>query len=547
MARLKDPDKISSEKSGLLYAMCALSAPFYYATLSGISEEHHHDDVRFFTAGKAWAEAARQHVFSEYAQPGMEALMTEVLLQEYYLRVGDYTKGFMISGQIARHLQLLQLNIEQDSDVMCQNSQTAATKESRRRLVWACYLLDALIECGIDQLRLVESENIHVQLPCLEENFVTKRPCITEMMTQDGSLPFIDSNLHANLPANLDMRAFYIRAIAVRSKILKFVKHLQDEVPWDAGSHFAELDKDLRTLQGSIPENLKMSTENTYVFKASGRLNLFFGLHILVSQNFHDLYRVGVSHLVFPNSATSWIRKNAPDEFIQRCHHMCLSKAVYIASLLKELWECDKLSIVDTPYAMHIQVCSSVLVTTLASWRRPEPLLREISHHDYYEMLQSNIKLLRYLQRYIKADMYCESAVQALNRFNQLFSPDSPGWANHPFANPSTASNRSNNPNPAPLETILNPLGTYPMARKQVQDQNTCVKDEATNVSIIEPSTGSIEASVSSAPEVSHPLYTFPSPNLDWDSEISIMHEMGYPTFLENLSIPSPATWGLGL
>jgi hypothetical protein len=225
---------------------------------------------------------------------------------------------------------------------------------------------------------------------------------------------------------------------------------------------------------------------------------------------------------------------------------MCLSKAVYIASLLKELWECDKLSIVDTPYAMHIQVCSSVLVTTLASWRRPEPLLREISHHDYYEMLQSNIKLLRYLQRYIKADMYCESAVQALNRFNQLFSPDSPSWANHPFANPSTASNCSHNPNPVPLETILNPLGTYPMARKQVQDQNICVKDEATNVSIIEPSTGSIEASVSSAPEVSHPLYTFPSPNLDWDSEISIMHEMGYPTFLENFSIPSPAAWGLG-
>ncbi|KAL4860835.1 hypothetical protein BDV12DRAFT_204644 [Aspergillus spectabilis] len=72
---------------------------------------------------------------------------------------------------------------------------------------------------------------------------------------------------------------------------------------------------------------------------------------------YDDLYRVGVSGLVYPNTATKWIRQNAP-EFITRCHRIYSTKAVHIANCLKELWELHKDNLVDVPYAVLTQVCS---------------------------------------------------------------------------------------------------------------------------------------------------------------------------------------------
>jgi hypothetical protein len=118
MERMKNPKTLYSDQSGLVYAICALAAPFYFTEDTGASGSTIQDNMQFFAAGKGWAEAARQRVFSDSARPGIESLMTEVLLHEHYLRTGDYAKGFMISGHVARHLQVLQLNIECDSDVL---------------------------------------------------------------------------------------------------------------------------------------------------------------------------------------------------------------------------------------------------------------------------------------------------------------------------------------------------------------------------------------------------------------------------------------------
>ncbi|KAJ9133316.1 Fungal transcriptional regulatory protein [Pleurostoma richardsiae] len=423
MERLKDSRQLYSEDSGLIFIVCALAAPFYTADIAGGRGEESEFESRFFDAGKGWAASAMQCVFSNLGTPGVECLMTEILLHEYYLRCGDYAKGFLTSGLVARHIQVLQRNLEYDYDVLCRRSRISwVMKESRRRLVWCCYLLDAFIECGIDQLRFVSPDDIQLQLPCSEDLFMRNKPCITEILCRGELLPFVDPQLGISAADNLDLRAFYIRAMSTRSKVLKYVKNLDGEVPWetDQVSHFSLLDQELRDLEDSIPDDFRVSTENTYLFKTSGRLNLYFGLHILISQTFNDLYRIGVSNLVYPNNATRWIRENAPTDFIRRCHRMCASKAVYIASLLEELWNCHKASIIDTPYAVHTQVCSSVLVTTLASWKEPEPLNPHISHRQYRRLLQNNVNILQYLRTYIKADLYYESVSQALRRFDEL-------------------------------------------------------------------------------------------------------------------------------
>ncbi|OAA56324.1 Transcription factor [Niveomyces insectorum RCEF 264] len=551
LARIQDADStmLYADEYGLVHAVCALAAPFHYANSAEPRLQGETSSAGpYYEAGAGWAATAMQRVFDHLGMPDIESLMTEMLVYEYYLRCGEYAKGFLLSGIIARHVQVLQLNLEYDNGVPCRNasgsSQTTsnatqagvdgnnssssrftwAEKECRRRLVWCCFLQDAFMECGIDQLRFVNPADIQVQLPCTEELFVRNTPCQTEMLWPGKPLPFAGSNAdlgrrepgcvpvsdHGATPRgkNLDLRAFYIRAMAVRAKVLKYVKHLQGEVPWSVGggnrrgSGFDQLDRELRELEGSVPDELRMTPENTCLFRWSGRLSLYFGVHILLAQTYNDLYRIGVANLVFPHHATLWIRTHAPADFLLRCHQMCRAKAVAIATLLEELWQTDKLALVDTPYAVHIQVCSSVLAMTISSWQAlalrygsgnasaetrsapippPPPLIEQQQQQQHRRLLQSNVTILNYLRGFIKADVYYESARQALRFFDQLCEQgDGPvaSAAEADFSlSPSGTVGSTVDPGivdepPAQysLEYILNPLGVYPMARLQARD-----------------------------------------------------------------------------
>jgi hypothetical protein len=560
---------------GLVAIMCALAAPFYYGRIAGAADEGGlNRAIHFFDAGRGWAAIAIKAVFLAGSNQGVETLMTQILLHDYYLRVGDYAQAFLVSGMVARHFQLLQLSLEYDTDITCRTSRLRASeKETRRRVAWACYVLDALIECGVDQLRLISADNIHVQLPCAEELFARSIPAVTETLSPGRILPFLDEeSLQVDAPApKLDLRAYYIRAVVIRSKILRYVKHLQHEIPWEDTSQFAQLRSELQILENSIPEQHAMTPENTCLQKMAGRLNLYFGLHILLAQTYNDLYRVGVSRLVFPQTATKWIRENAPVDFLHRCHHMCLTKAVDIASWLQELWRTDKESLVDLPYAVHAQICSSVLVTSLLSGAKLGPgvqgqaLLPRLSLDDYRCMLQSNIQILAYLKRYFKADLFYESATQALKQFTHATANGALGsdFLAHTAAAPPPSQQAQTPAQPGCLEYILNPLGTYPMARSQIMELNgdtpvSARDDSGSHVHLSrEPALGSVVLNGPSAESVagvqngspvgspnisgslaadSNALAPTTSEPLSWETELQLMMGSGYPTFMDEFS-----------
>ena len=91
-------------------------------------------------------------------------------------------------------------------------------------------------------------------------------------------------------------------------------------------------------------------------------------------------------------------------------------------------------------------------------------------------MLQGNIQILAYLKQYFKADLYYESAMQALKQFdhataNGTLRPDSTVHASAvPATAPVTSQSSQSSPQPGCLEYMLNPLGTYPMARSQIPE-----------------------------------------------------------------------------
>ncbi|UNI25032.1 hypothetical protein JDV02_010741 [Purpureocillium takamizusanense] len=617
------------DSSGLVHVMCALAAPFYCAHItassSSSSSSADEDDgslppgTRFHEAGRGWAASAMEHLLANFGSAAVECLMAAVLLHEHHLRVGEHAKALLVSGIVARHVQILQLNVEHDDDVLCERRRRqegpgaaaagsagsaaagaagaamsmnwAVVKESRRRLFWACYLQDAFIECGIDQLRFISADDAQVQLPCREDDFIRGTPRVTEMLRRGTVLPFVVDERRDNDgddvrdlrrchhhheggssgssgAANLDLRAFYIRAMWTRSRVLKYVKHLDGDVPWSAkhDSRFQQLDAELADTEASIPDALRMTPANVYLYKASGRLNVFFGLHIVLAQTFNDLYRVGVSGLVFPPSATTWIRDNAPPDFLARCHRVCAAKAAHIAGLLDDLYRCHRESMVDVPFAMHAQVCSGVLVTTLASWmmmgrRRlddiAQPLLpgRRVFDDDYARMLESNVRVLRHLRRYMKVDLFVESATQALKRFEKLRekhqqqhqqrsrNEGGAGPGDEDGEQPAHDGETVQHPRQFSLDYILNPLGVYPIARTQASERHkpeefasaAPAPAPAPVARPLTPSSATDPRGQQSAEELMVLDDAFRGSAGTWDwSQVPFLENMGYPMFLEN-------------
>jgi len=91
--------------------------------------------------------------------------------------------------------------------------------------MWCCYISDSLIGNGVDQLTLIKEVDIKIQLPCCERNFLLQDACITEVLDRGQYLKFLNpERLPAHSPDNIGIRGHYIRFIAIRRKVLKYVK-----------------------------------------------------------------------------------------------------------------------------------------------------------------------------------------------------------------------------------------------------------------------------------------------------------------------------------
>lgn len=136
----------------------------------------------------------------------------------------------MLSGLAVRMAHALKINTEASADILCTDSSESApsvvTKESRRRLMWACYVLDAWAGSGIDQLTLLRENDIKIQLPCNERNFGLRIPSITETLGVGHVLQFLPPSVVPRKPAsNMGIMAYYIRVVALWKRIVGFVIH----------------------------------------------------------------------------------------------------------------------------------------------------------------------------------------------------------------------------------------------------------------------------------------------------------------------------------
>lgn len=253
--------------------------------------------------------------------------------------MGNFANAFMLSGLITRMAQALQINLEYNTDVLCQNDDygpSATAKESRRRLMWSCYVMDSLVGSGVDQLTLVHEKDMKIQLPCNERNFTQQLPCFTETLQPGNWLKFVPGELDiATLLPNMGIMTYFIRHISIRKRVLRYIKHLEDAiVPWDPSSEFAILDTDCRAWYESLPASLQFTPNAIYIRKDSSQLGALCVLHCAHYQTICDLYRLGAPALYKLRAAFDFLPEQ--QVFLRRLQQVLFDAARTLATIIGE-------------------------------------------------------------------------------------------------------------------------------------------------------------------------------------------------------------------
>ena len=136
-----------------------------------------------------------------------------VLYAEYGLRIGDNAFVYMIVGCCTRMSRFLRMD-EEDSrpDSPEIHGEALTRRESKRRLMWSCYILDSFVGAGVDGNLSWVTDIPNIPLACSERNFLhrTNNPPVYAE---------VDRRLHSLTPTGL--RGNICRVVYIRTQILR--------------------------------------------------------------------------------------------------------------------------------------------------------------------------------------------------------------------------------------------------------------------------------------------------------------------------------------
>lgn len=224
MRMLDEGQLTDSSDQALLHIMCALGARFYALEHSESLGNLSKDLIQ--SAGCQWAKVAEEIFFADYSTISITKLKVLILLHDHEARTGNYAGSFLLTGLVIRMAHALQLNNEVSPDILCKeigaSPNEVSVRESRRRMMWACYMIDVWAGSGVDHLTLLNERDLKIQLPCNERQFSLQIACVTERLEKDEVLDFIPPEDIPKSPSDsLGMAAYYVRIVNIWRRVLR--------------------------------------------------------------------------------------------------------------------------------------------------------------------------------------------------------------------------------------------------------------------------------------------------------------------------------------
>ncbi|OQU94697.1 Fungal specific transcription factor domain-containing protein [Cladophialophora immunda] len=393
MEKLDDDSTESQQGNALLLVVCALGAKFYalsHRPTTAELDSHKHN----LEAGNEWAKRALYLLFSNLNAVSVDNLMVAVLLHDHEIRLGRYASAFTLTGVSTRMAQALQLNLEYSTNILedeAHGGPSICSKEARRRLMWACYVQDALIGSGTDQLTMFRDCDIKIQLPTHERNFIYQIPCVTELCEHGHFLKFLSEEMIPQQSAeNMGIMAYYVRLIEIRKRVLRYVKHLDTaQEPWVPTSEFATLDLAIHDWYTRLPSSLQLNRPAVYLRKESQQLGAFVLLQCTYHWTICDLYRIST-----PKLYRLPIKWHYPADFLEQLQTTMFQRARSCAIILADALAHGVETLADTWLPSVAFDSNRVMLHYVArilglGTERGQAVMKETMPH-----IQSNLKCL---------------------------------------------------------------------------------------------------------------------------------------------------------
>ena len=282
-------------------------------------------------AGSQWAKAAEEMYFSDYSTISVVKLKVLVLLHDHEARLGNYAGSFLLTGLIVRMAHALQIHVESEEQPGVPND--VSLRESRRRLMWACYMVDVWAGSGVDQLTILNERDIQLQLPCNERQFLLQIPHITETLQPGQVLEHLNTEYVPGQPwENMGMSAYFVRIAYIWKRVLRYIKHLDAvQPPWVPDAEFAKLNKEIEEWKYSHPSWLSFSSDNIYIRRESSQLGALFIIHCMYHHVLSDLHRIAIPSLFKMREPFDFPPEQLP--FKAKLQATCFENAQHVAVL----------------------------------------------------------------------------------------------------------------------------------------------------------------------------------------------------------------------
>ncbi|KAK2922990.1 hypothetical protein FoTM2_017232 [Fusarium oxysporum f. sp. vasinfectum] len=348
----------------LVLTVCAVAARF---TSNPLVSSSGPESLR----GEEWASHARDICTRRYEWPNLTILTCLLILGLHEFGTCQGGRSWALGGQAIRMAFALQLHKDLEYDPSGRNGAKAQLsfidREIRRRIMWACFLMDRFNSSGTDRPMFIMEDTIQIPLPVKEKYFQFNMPAPTEML--DGRVPHPPSpndGQIADARENMGVAAFLIRAIALWGRIITYLsqggKDLDPNPLWEDESHCAKHLNDAVNLEASLPLLLKYSAENLEVHKTENTASQFLFMHICLQHNILFVSRAAIS---------ARKQQGVHDDFFSEASKRTFNAANRISELLREAEQSR--CFVSAPFAGYCAF-SSTTVHILVSSQNEEVL-----------------------------------------------------------------------------------------------------------------------------------------------------------------------------
>lgn len=345
----------------LVLSVCAVSARF-------ASNPALNNAARPFLRGEEWASQARDICTRRYEWPNITILTCLLILGLHEFGTCHGGRSWALGGQAIRMAFALQLHRDLDHDPQLRGPKAQLSfvdREIRRRIMWACFLMDRFTSSGTDRPMFIKEESISIPLPVSERHFQLDMPMRTEFLDgKPGPSSGPDDASIEDARNNMGAGAFSIRALALWGRIVQYHNHggrMQDQYPiWNDRSDYAKLVRDIDELLRTLPSSLQYSKDNLELHITENTAAQFLFLHMAIQQDM----------LYINQAASSAVQgrggQDVPKDFIPRTTARTFAAANRISQLLKDAEE--RQCFVSAPFAGYCAFLStSVQILAMVS------------------------------------------------------------------------------------------------------------------------------------------------------------------------------------